>query len=210
MHSGRIWSAMLLSGLLVYGQTGSSLQIKILDGQDANVTAGAVSSQRLQVEVTDAQGNPVSGATVHFRLPSHGASGHFASGFQTESMMTGDDGQASVHGISWNATPGEVRVQVSAARAGERTMGEIVLQVNGSGGAETAQSAHRSSSSSNGRLQAPSSNKKWFILAAVAGAAVVGVAMAAGGKGSSGAAAAPPSAVVPPTISVPTIVIGKP
>lgn len=190
----------LAAGCLLPAQEKEAPRIRVLEGSGAVVPRNAASPRRFLVAVTDVEGRPAPGLTVTFRLPSEGATGRFASGLRSESMLTDEHGQAFVRGIQWNDQPGKVEIQVIAASAARR--GEAVIPVEISASAPAP---------GKDIVRGPSSGKKWVVLAAVAGGAVAGLAAVRGGKTTAAAVAAAPSPlVVPPVIGAPTITIGRP
>lgn len=193
-----LWAA---AALAASGQ--ESLHIAVVEGAGAVVPAQAFSSRRFAVVVKDAGGSPVSGATVHFRLPAQGPTGSFASGLRTESTMTGARGEASVYGIHWGAEPGKLEIVVAAVSGGLRAETRIPVEVSA-----TAKLSREDRANSSYR--APSGSKKWVLLVAVGAGAAAGVALAGGRGGGTQTYAPPAAAAVPPAIGTPTISIGKP
>lgn len=190
----------LAAALTASGQP--SLRIEVVDGAGAVVPAQTLSSRRFAVVVKDAAGKPVTGATVHFRLPSEAPTGAFASGLRTESTATGPKGEASFYGIRWGAEPGKLEISVTALYGGARADARIPVEVSATVKAERQDRA-------NTAYRAPSGSRKWVVLLAVGAGAAAGLAMA-GGKGGAPAYAPPAAVVVTPTIGTPTITIGKP
>jgi hypothetical protein len=187
-------------------QSGDSLRIVVTEGADAVVPRNSASSRRISVKVTGSGEQPIPNATVTFRLPAEGPSGFFPSGLRSESLLTGPKGEAYVHGVHWNDTPGRVEVRVIAT-SGERRA-ETVVPVEISATLAPTR-ADRASTS----VRGPSSNRKWLILALVAGGAGAGLALAGGGGSSAKAPGVyvPPAAIIiPPTLGAPTITIGRP
>ena len=188
-------------GLLAWTTLHASVivQLRVVDGDGATYPAGARATRGLTVLVTDETGQPVSGATVSFRLPEQGPGGTFSTGLKTEVVTTQADGKASIWGMQWNKSPGEFEIRITAvkdqARAGIVTTQYLAdhAAVDQSGGSGTFRASHHFVN-------------RWMILAAIAVGAGAGVALGASqGKGSSAATA--PS--VATTIGSPTIVIGS-
>ncbi len=180
-----------------------TLRVEVTEGAGAVVPAQAVSSRRFSVVVRDSGGRPVSGATVHFRLPAEGPGGVFASGLRTESTVTGPKGEATVYGIRWGAEAGRLEILVSAVAGSRRGEARIPVEVSA-----TAKLAREDKG--NLSFRAPSSSKKWVVLLAVGAGAAAGLAMAGGSGGSTQTYAPPAAVVVTPTIGTPTITVGKP
>jgi hypothetical protein len=173
-----------------------------MEGAGAIVPAQTLSARRFAVAVKDVSGAPVSGATVHFRLPAEGPSGAFASGLRTESTVTGPKGEASVYGIRWGAQPGRLEILVTAVSGELRGEARIPVEISA-----TAKPARQDRS--NTAYRGSRSSKKWVILLATGAAVAAGAA--AGRKGGGSQTYAPPAAVVvTPSIGTPTITIGKP
>lgn len=189
------------AAIAVSGQ--EPLRIDVVDGAGAVVPTQAISSRRFAVVVRDVAGKPVSGATVHFRLPPEAPTGTFASGLRSESTVTGPKGEASVYGIHWGAAPGKLEISVAAVSGNLRAETRIPVEISAT--ARPAREDH-----SNPSYRAPSGSKKWIVLLAAGAGAAAGIAMA-GGKGGGAPSYSPPAAViVTPTIGTPTITIGKP
>ena len=206
VYSGAVMVALL--PLLAPAQDSDPLRIQVTEGVGAVVPRNSASSGRISVVVTGAGKQPVANATVTFRLPSEGPSGFFPSGLRSESLLTGPKGEAYIHGIRWNDTPGRMEVRVIATSAERRGEAAVPIEIS----ATLAPSrADRESTSVRGH----SSGRKWLILALVAGGAGAGLALA-GGSGSTAAAPTPgvyvpPAAIViPPSLGAPTITIGRP
>jgi protocatechuate 3,4-dioxygenase beta subunit len=99
--------------------TPASYRLENLAGRPAAITAGAASGQstpvgtrfaiRLAVRVTDANANPVPGASVTFRAPARGASGRFTTGgrkARTAGVKTNAKGIAIAPAFTANHTAG--------------------------------------------------------------------------------------------------------
>lgn len=109
------FTALLLIPLLVraplsaqaIGQNAASLRMRVLSDSPGKNALG--------VEVTDAQGVPVPGAVVTFRLPEDGLTGKFGDGSRIAVANTDQSGQARVTGILWSAA-GTASVRVTATK----------------------------------------------------------------------------------------------
>lgn len=95
--------SLSLTALLAYGQT-AGLDLRVLENQS--------SPDGIRVEVSDATGKHVAGATVVFRLPNGSV---FADGKQDSVAQSDNDGMAQVNGIRWGA-PGEAAVRITASK----------------------------------------------------------------------------------------------
>lgn len=200
----------LAAGAILFTQllSASSLRLKVLEGEGMVVAPNAPSSRKITVVAQDDSGQPLRGATVRFRLPNEGPSGHFASGLSSESTVTPANGQATVLGILWNDQPGRLLLAVSASLDGESAELEVPIEIGMRAGHEPAQA---------NPVRPPSSGirKKWLILAAtVGGAAALGVAASAlHGPSNPAAPVTQPSlpvTPVAPVVGTPSIGISSP
>ena len=78
-------------------------------------SSGATFATPLAVQVFNANGNPVQGVSVTFTAPSDGASGTFASGQGSVTVITGADGCATAPAFTSNASAGSYIVTAQAA-----------------------------------------------------------------------------------------------
>lgn len=181
-----------------------ALRIAIKEGAGAVVPRQTFSSRRFTVQVIDPSGRPVSGATVHFRLPSEGPTGTFSSGMRSETTVTNAEGMATAYGIQWGSQPGSLGIRVIATdRLGRRGEADIPVEI----------SSHRTMARedrANPSFRAPSSGKKWLIIALVGAGAAAGASLAGRSAGGAATYAPPAPVVVPPSIGTPTITVGKP
>lgn len=180
---------------LLFGQT-AILQVRVVEGEGAVHAPGSRSSRNLTVEVTDETGRPVQGAAVSFRLPEDGPGGTFANGLQTDLVITGEDGRASVRGFRLNRTAGPFQIRITVAKDRARA-GIVSSQYIAAGEAAPPQTA----------VVKKKGRGKWIVLAAVAAGAAGGVAVGLSRSGGS-----TPSQPAPPaiTIGTPSISIGRP
>ncbi len=74
---------------------GTPASITVVSGSSQSATQGSAFSNPLVAMVSDAEGNPVSGASVTFTAPSSGASGTFSNSSNTITAPTGSNGQVS-------------------------------------------------------------------------------------------------------------------
>ena len=84
----------LLSPLVEAQAPPVSLQITILDGEDAMNNIRQRTAREPIVQVEDENHKPVAGAVVIFLLPNDGAGGTFAGGAHTLTVTTDSKGQA--------------------------------------------------------------------------------------------------------------------
>ncbi len=200
----------VLAGVIFLTQllSASSLRLEVVEGNGMVVSPNAVSSRKISVVAEDDAGQPISGVTVRFHLPSEGSSGHFASGLTAETVVTAANGRASVMGIVWNNQPGRLLIGVSGTLDREIAELEIPVEIGARSGREPELS---------NPVRPPSSGirKKWLILAATVGGAVaLGVAASAmHGPTTQAAPVIPPPIViasVPPVLGTPIIGITTP
>lgn len=150
------------------------LSIQVIEGQNAINNIHRNTAYEPVVEVQDAEGKPVAGASVTFTLPSVGASATFTDGAKTIILQTDVMGRAAARGLHPNNQMGQFEIRVTASYNGD-TASAIITQTN-------AAPATVSSSRS---------GKKWIILLGVIGGGAAAAAVAASGGGGSTAAASP-------------------
>jgi hypothetical protein len=148
------------------GAQAPPIQVKVVQGD------GAINSIRLHrahdpvVQVVDAAGNPIAGATVTFLLPAMGAGGTFQDNGLSLTIQTDDRGFATGRGLKPNRIAGPFRIRVTASWQGQSASAAI---------AETnAEPVPQSGNS-----------KKILIIALIGGGAAAGALAAAHGGGSS-------------------------
>ena len=108
---------------------GSTLRLLVLAGQDAINNIKQRTARDPVVQVTDENDRPVAGAAITFALPDRGASGTFANGARSMTIMTDAQGKATATGLTPNAVEGDVPIQVSASYQGQ-TASTVILQSN--------------------------------------------------------------------------------
>jgi hypothetical protein len=183
----------LLAVALTLQAQEATLTLELVEGEGVIYQPGSRSARGVTVDVVDASGAKVSGATVSFQLPESGATGTFASGGRTEIATTGADGRASAWGMRWGAMEGDVAIRITAARGPVRASRVVHVTLARTVGAQKNQTTQTHSGSS----------RKWlWITLAVAGAAGGGLAATGGLAGGSKSATA--------TVPVPTLTIGTP
>lgn len=160
-------SLVLLPFFLLSAQDSQTPALKVvaLEGD------GAINSIRLKhghdpaVQVQDAAGKPIAGATVTFLLPPSGASGAFLDHGLSLTTQTDSQGRAVGRGMRPNALEGQFRIRVVASWHGSESATTLV-QTN----AEPAKKSGHT--------------KLIAILAVAGGAAVAGAVLAARGGNS--------------------------
>jgi len=183
---------MLLAMVMAAG-----LELRVVEGLNAEVARNGISNQRFTVEVRGPDGRPAPNVIVTFRL--NGATGRFLSGLMSESLMTDAKGEASVKGIRFGDVPGGAEIRVTAMAGPGRAELLIPLTI----------SATKLARERPAHVGAKGGHKKWILVAGVAGAAAAGLAL----RGKSTAAASSYTVapvVVAPSVGTPVITIGRP
>lgn len=166
--------SVFLIPLLLFNLLGQErgLKVLVLEGDGAILHVNQRLGPENVVEVDDADGSPVEGATVVFFLPASGPGGTFANGTNTLTVRTDRMGHASSFGMHPNKQTGGFQIRVSASYGGQ------------TGNATITQNSVAGTSSSGGGGMGFGA-KAWIILA-ICGGAVAGGVIAATHKGSSG------------------------
>jgi hypothetical protein len=159
----------------------SPITIQVIEGEGAinNVKRGTAFEP--VIEVRNAKGEPVAGASVTFTLPAIGPSGVFPDGTSTLVTRTEENGRAEAHGMRPNSITGQFEIRVTAT-AGKESTTATFTQTNAAPAVER------------------SSGRKWLILVGIVGGAAAAGLVAARGGGSSPAST--PAAAAPPAGSV--------
>ena len=168
------------------------LNLVIVEGDGATNNIRQRTAREPIVQVEDENHKPVAGAAVVFLLPDQGASGTFANGSHTLTVITDAQGRAIAHGFHPNHVSGQFNMHVSASFQG-KTATATISQTNVAAAAAGAAAAGIS--------------VKLIVILAVAGAAAAGAAIAATRGGSSTPAAA---ATITTTITPGTGTVGAP
>lgn len=153
------------------------LNVVVVEGEGAINNIKRRTSRETIVQVEDQNHKPVAGAAVAFLLPADGPGGTFTGGAKSVSIVTGNDGRATMPHLQVNSNPGSYSIGVYASHAG------------------LASSATISQSSIVGAGAAVSTAGIIGIVAGVAAAA--GAALAVVSKGKSNAASPSQPAVTP-------------
>src|SRR5574340_354183 len=172
------------------------LNVVVVEGEGAINNIRHRTARETIVQVEDENRKPVAGAAVVFTLPQQGATGTFANGSRTLTMMTDQNGRAVARGIRVNNVPGKMEMRVTASEGG-RTGSVTITQTNVLAAAAAGAAG----------AAAGLSLKTLAIIGAVAGAAVAGGVVAAtrnggGTNGGVGPAARPPTTINPGTGTV--------
>lgn len=102
-----------------------SLQITIIDGEDAVNNIRQRTAREPIVQVEDQNHKPIAGATVLFQLPNDGAGGAFHGGARTLTVTTDSKGQAVARGLKPNHVAGKYQIRVQASYQGKTTQTQI-------------------------------------------------------------------------------------
>ena len=176
------------SGLPVWGQTPTSLQIVIVEGEGAINNIKQRVNREPIVQVEDESHKPVAGVAVIFFLPNQGPGGTFANGSTSLTTTTNAQGQAVARGIRFNNQAGAMEIRVAASFGGQ-TASAIITQTNVLG-----------SSSSGGPGGGMSRTAKILIVAAVVGGGAALGVLATHRGGST--TAIPTTTITPGTVTV--------
>jgi hypothetical protein len=169
----------------------ASLQITIIDGEDAINNIRQRTAREPIVQVEDENHKPIAGAAVVFLLPNEGPSGTFAGGVRTLNVVTDAKGQAVARGFHPNHAAGKYQIRVNASYQG-KTAQTTINQQNVSGVASGA-----------------GSSAMIKIIAILAAGAVAGTAVAVATHTGSGGAV-PPAGSIPVAVTPGTGVVGPP
>jgi hypothetical protein len=163
------------------------LTISILEGEGAINNIRQRTAREAIVQVQDENHKPVAGVAVTFFLADHGASGVFANGSQSMTVMTDANGQAAMRGMTPNNMAGKMEIRVSA-RLGNLNADAVITQTNAAGAAAAGGAAI--------------SGKVIAIIVVIAAGAAVGVIAATHGGGSSASNTTTPSTPTTPSVVI--------
>jgi hypothetical protein len=172
-------------------ETGSQLNIVIVEGDGAINNIRQRTAREPIVQVEDQNHKPIAGAAVVFLLPDQGASGVFANGSHTLTVMTDAQGRAVARGFRPNNVQGKLQMHVTASHQGQ-TASATISQTNAVSAAAGAAAAGVSG--------------KLIAILVIAGAAVAGGVVAATHGGSSSTTTTTP----PTTVTAGTGTVGAP
>jgi len=178
------------SGLPVWGQNPTSLQIVIVEGDGAINNVKQRVNREPIVQVEDENHKPVAGAAIIFFLPNDGPGGVFANGTTSLTTTTNAQGQAVARGIRFNNQAGAMQIRVAASFAGQ-TASAIITQTNVVG-------ASASGSSSSGT----SLTTRILIIGAVVGAGIAAGVVVANRGGTSSTTGPGTVTINPGTVTV--------
>lgn len=179
------------SGLPVWGQTPTSLQIVIVEGEGAINNVKQRVNREPIVQVEDENHKPIAGAAVIFFLPNQGPGGSFSNGTNSLTTTTNAQGRAVARGIRFNNQAGSMEIRVAASFAGQ-TASAIITQTNVLGTA-----------ASGGSTGGMSLTAKLLIIGAIVGGGVAAGVIVANRGGST-------TAIPMTTITSGTVTVGAP
>src|SRR6266849_9217645 len=100
-------------------ETSSQLNIVIVEGEGAINNVRQRTAREPIVQVEDENHKPIAGAAVVFLLPNQGASGVFANGSHTLTVMTDSQGRAVARGFRPNNVQGKFQMRITASHQGQ-------------------------------------------------------------------------------------------
>jgi hypothetical protein len=181
-----LWMAMPIGAQTPSGM----LNLVVVEGEGAINNIRQRTAREPVVQVEDENHKPVAGAAVVFTLPSSGASGTFANGARTLTVLTDQNGRAVAHGFRANSIAGKFQIHVTASQGG-RVATVTISQTNVAAAAGAAGAG----------AAAGVSLKTIGLVVAVAGAAAAGGIVAAT-RGSNNAATPASVTITPGTGTV--------
>jgi hypothetical protein len=162
------------------------LNITIVEGEGAVNNIRQRVAREPMVQVEDENRKPIGGAVVTFLLPNQGASGAFANGARSLTVITNDKGQAVANGFRANNSAGQYQMRVTASNQGQTAS----ISINMSNAAVAGVAAG-----------AGLSTAKWLLILGAVGGAVAGGYVAAT-NGDNGGSGSSPTTVTPGTPTV--------
>jgi hypothetical protein len=161
------------------------LNLVIVEGDGAINNIKQRTAREPIVQVEDENHRPIAGAAVMFSLPDSGASGVFANGARSVTVLTDGQGRAVARGLRLNKVSGKMQIRVNASYQGQ-TASAVVTQSNMLAAAAAGGAA----------AGAGISGKMIAVLVALGAAGAAGGAIAATRGGSS--PVTPPSTTITP------------
>src|SRR5580693_4196404 len=114
------------------------IDIVVVEGEGATINVRQRATKDPVVRVEDDDHRPVPNVVVVFTLPLSGASGDFANGSKTLTVVTDSGGLAAARGIRANDVAGTLQIYVTASFHGLRARNFINLVVEAPPGAKTS------------------------------------------------------------------------
>ncbi len=103
-----------------------SIAIQVVEGDSAINSIRFRRAREPLVRVVDANGEPLSAATVSFLLPATGPSGTFGDSGLSLTVQTDARGLAAGRGLRPNGIPGQFRIRVTASAHGSAASATLV------------------------------------------------------------------------------------
>ncbi len=178
-------------------QDAPRLNLVVVEGDGAINNIRQRTAREPIVQVEDENHKPIAGAAVVFTLPSQGATGTFAGGSHSLTVMTDAQGRAVARGLRPNNVQGQYQIHVNASYNGQ-TASTNINQSNAVAAAGAGAAA-----------AAGISAKLVVAIVAAAAAAAVGGLYASGAIGGGGSSN-PASTIPVVTISPGTGTVGPP
>jgi hypothetical protein len=100
------------------GPIPTQLNIVVVEGEGATSQTHERVTPEPLIRVEDENHKPIVGASIVFILPTEGATGEFANGSKTLTIMTDERGQAAGKGLRVNQYPGKIPIHVTASYKG--------------------------------------------------------------------------------------------
>lgn len=182
----------------------AKLNLVIVEGDAAINNIRLRTARQPIVQVEDENHVPIAGAAVVFQLPNMGASGTFADGSHTLTVISDEHGRAVARGLRPNTAKGQFQIHVNASFAGQTASG-VITQTNAIVAAGAAAGAGAGAGAAAAGISA-----KLIVVLIVVGAAAAGGAVAATHSSSSAASPTPPAAPVSTTIAAGAGAVGAP
>ena len=174
----------------------SRIDIIIVEGEGVTTSIRQRVAHDPSVRIEDDDHRPVAGAAVTFALPVSGATGEFANGSKTLTVVTDQNGVATAHGLRVNEVPGKLQIYVTASYHSLRARALINQVVDAPPGTRVPP-PEKHASKSGGKA-------KWVVLGIIAaGGAGAGIYVASRGKTTS-------TPTSPISVNVGTVVFGSP
>jgi hypothetical protein len=96
----------------------TELNIVVVEGEGATNNVRQRVAREPIVQVEDENHKPIAGAVVVFTLPTEGATGQFANGGKSLTVVTDNQGRAVAQGLRLNQVAGKVPIHVNASYRG--------------------------------------------------------------------------------------------
>lgn len=120
----------------------TALNLVVVEGEGTVNDLHQRTAKDTVVRVEDGNHKPVAGAAVLFALPTEGATGEFANGSKTLTVITDSKGLARAQGIRLNQTNGKMPVHVNASYRGLTARASITEFVSGARPGASAKGGH--------------------------------------------------------------------